>query len=490
MNDDSRINWSFCLLLIKEVAERFLRIKKYVDEAEVEVTEQRLQLIDYIRDAVTQKITELNGFWRRTQRMRDNYDDENATILLINMMVCVKRFQDLHKDLHWFYTPWAEPETETFLRDVFDTPISQKKFDELNITVAFTEEYGFVYPYPEEHPGIRKPNTPNVIALPRIEKNNPLIWPVLMHEVGHALVQDQQIDQALSNRLQEISKKGQMEMMQQWGRELGSHLLALKLLGPSYLLAYLNFFTFMFHSGRNMMYAHNRDSQDAPSPIRRIDFLHKHMTEMDHRYGQLLPGDLFKFYWNLFGTRLKLEVKKRDYDESRKPTEDGTPLISDLQYAELEHVVVEEIERALSALEIPLFSYDNDFTLAIQLKKRLEKKELISALRDYTASEEQVFKELEKDSYYLKNVCEKLCESPCSPSQIINAGWLAKIDREYNIFSCSEEGAIIPLPTELQELEYASELLQKSIEKAKIHRYFSSANLTNDVAEVENEDPG
>lgn len=483
--EEGRIACTFVLLLVKEIAERFLRLEKYIEEAEIELAEQQLHLVDYIRNSIVERLGELEKLWQRTLRERESkeaYDIDRAVSALVRLAASLERFKNLHKALRWFYTPWVEAETETFLRDFFNTPLSQQLFEELNVTVGLTEDYDFVNPYPAVHFGSRQPNTPNIVALPLIEKDNPLMWPVLMHEVGHALIQASDIDRKFevtisSQKAPESSKR----ILHQWARELGSDLLALKLLGPSYLLAYLNFYSFIFHDPKKSIYAFHKDSKNTPSPVKRVEFLRARLQRMDHRF--FIKGELLDFYWTLFEMRLELENKKRQYDfkskekeEEKENEEEIDPQISDQLYEKLQQLVVEEIEGEFSKLQLTEFHYDNDFTPAKELVKRLSQKELISSKRTYMPTETQVMSDLEKGD--LLAACKRLREEPCRPVEIITAAWLTQLNHEFSIYYESRDVNNVPFDEELGNSEYSSRLVAKSIETARIHRTFleKSAN--------------
>ncbi len=500
--------WLFTMLLIKEIAERFFRLKEYIKEAEVAVVEREPQLLDYLRVSVDYKINELSRSWRIVGENQKTFGIEDGVTYLITVGRHLKAFKDLHAYLQWFYTPWVEAETETFLRDLFETPSAQRYFNELRVAVGFSEEYDFVHPYSKKDSHARRSNTPNVIALPRIEKNNPLIWPILMHELGHAIVRTANIDHALEDKIRTISSSYQeQEIIQQWGQELSSHLLALKVLGPSYLLCYLNYYLFIFHEEATLdatsLYTFHNNTEDCPSPKKRIDFLKERLDEMDHRFLGPSGDTLLKSYLGLFDTRLNLELKKRDFhtpsseegtigtDEEFKKGDFGkiasskgrTIVVTDELYMKLKSFVIEEVRKAFPSLGLTVFSYDGEgYTLAGQLSKRLKNRELISSWRD-----QKIVEEADKQTaapYDLKAACRILREDPCPVSSILNAGWLFKLGHDLEVIPLEEsdekeatthqekKAKIRPLNEELEVQQYISRLLQKSIETAAIHRFF------------------
>jgi hypothetical protein len=93
-------------------------------------------------------LNDLTRSWNRIhdKKLRASFEAEQAVSFMVSVSAQVEEFKKLHRALRWFYTPWAEAETETFLAELFESESSRWSYESLNITVGFTEEYNFVNP--------------------------------------------------------------------------------------------------------------------------------------------------------------------------------------------------------------------------------------------------------------------------------------------------------------------------------------------------------
>lgn len=493
----------FNILRIIEITEKYLRLEKYIDEAEIGVEDRRSQLISFIRQAIDREVNRLRTTWHGTVQLNNYFilllsgeqeivrqDNEPATYskseilshrlvnqstdILAAINKSLTELKKLHDCLCWFYTPWAEAETDIFLKDIFEHHGNVKLFTERNFSVGFTDRYEFWYPYPPQHFG-EFSSAPRVITLPRIEKNNALIWPFLVHEVMHGIILankfNKEIKESLEKSLSNPSES-KINLLLRWGGELSADLAALFLLGPSYYLTCINYYTFTFCDEKMPLTIFQRDSSNYPSIFKRLTFIKKQLELMDHRFSREYNIPL---YWKLFNIRLMLEketMRGQDKEREEIPTMNLTDGNS---YEILERICSDWVMVLFSKLGLSTFSLAKYEGSLDDLITRFLNSELISSKRIHPRMEEN-----ECDTF-MKNVsdrlmaCELVKEKACSAVEIINSGWLAELkDYEKKYYNRAIDSE--PLATIVEEKEYLSRLLQKSLETASIQRFFEDNN--------------
>ena len=462
------------MLLLKEIGDKLVRLQRYVQEAEIHIPDRRSDLLRYLNLITSQRLKDLENSWGIALQLRARYGIEQATTTLIRVMAPLEEFKALHKSLRWFYTPWAEADTDSFLQGLFQPPATRTKYRELGVTVGFSDEYDFLHPYPHIYSVRKRPGTPAFVALPRIEKNNPLMWCALAHEVGHAVVEASDACSPIVEHMKKTASDQEMKFISAWARELSADLFALYLLGPAYVLAYQTFYQFLYHD-RSGLTAFQEDTLRTPSPARRIDFLRQQLHLMDQRF---LPpsgrgvSEPLTHYLQLFDLRLQLEKQRRGYDTPDPQYAELFGLnVNESMYENLIRQIKREVDKGFAAMGLKAYTYDHNFWCSAKLATRLKENELISSWREYAKVEDEVSK-IQVDSENLQETCRKLNEMPCLASEIVNAGWVCRITEDHNAFVV--QGGR-PLPTfmeELEESEYRTRLLQKSIETAAVHSTF------------------
>jgi hypothetical protein len=146
-------------------------------------------------------------------------------------------------------------------------------------SIALTDNYNFVE-YDLRHilsneiqrAGVESSpmeSTAIVLALPKVECENPLMWAILAHELGHAIMAWWPVKQEILSRSKGYreAERDQQELYDNWISEICSDLIALRLLGPSYFfsLASMDFMALPYSPAR----------ADHPSIIARMGTMEK-----------------------------------------------------------------------------------------------------------------------------------------------------------------------------------------------------------------------
>ena len=113
------------------------------------------------------------------------------------------------------------------------------------------------------------------------------------------------------------------------------------------------------------------------------------------------------------------------------------------------------------------------FERAIGLQARLDAGTLFSSTPLYPVEEvaELLQEQREKEQFSIYELLGKMTEYPHSPREIVNAGWLYKIERGpvwlYSVLNEENQAGFTHL---LDSLNYQDHLLRKSIETSEVHR--------------------
>ena len=147
-----------------------------------------------------------------------------------------KQFMDANEFLGFAPRQWAKPELFA-LADEFLAAAGGPGL-ETSVTIALTDDYK--YWWLDASPT----SDSRIVAIPKIEKDDPLLWTLIAHEVGHELderyaVSDQAAEDLLAMpQLRNMSNPG---LIGQWAAEIFSDLYGLHLLGPSYYAAFISY---------------------------------------------------------------------------------------------------------------------------------------------------------------------------------------------------------------------------------------------------------
>ena len=106
------------------------------------------------------------------------------------------------------------------------------EYDLRNILSAEMEKAGLE--------GLPTENRETVLALPKAECDNPLMWTILAHELAHAMINWYKIRDAILERSEEYQsmEQDQKHSYRNWITEICADLIALRLLGPSYFFSF------------------------------------------------------------------------------------------------------------------------------------------------------------------------------------------------------------------------------------------------------------
>lgn len=152
------------------------------------------------------------------------------------------RFRRLHSVAAYIPAPWPSPEVELFLTKVLEEGGYSKP---LSWTILLSGDYNFSHVLsPMADQGALDTHSvfPNLLSVPSAEKDNPLMWPNLLHEISHEIGVDDGIVQAAWAQLPKITEKPKRAArLKGWSHEIVADLIAADFVGPAFFGALVNF---------------------------------------------------------------------------------------------------------------------------------------------------------------------------------------------------------------------------------------------------------
>jgi len=174
-------------------------------------------------------------------------------------------FRKLHRGLYLIPAPWSRPELDLFIRSVLETAKYKGSADPSKLTLLLTGEYNFSdiligpgHPDRELVPGViveelfAKASVAGrgFLAIPAVERENPVIWPNLVHELGHHIGAIDEIVQRARSlpSVTKLDKHAHPDMRNHlrddYVPEIVADLIATDLLGVGYYASFLVFATY------------------------------------------------------------------------------------------------------------------------------------------------------------------------------------------------------------------------------------------------------
>ena len=458
----------FCVEILEKISrmQRFLCLEPDVSRRQgSEVINIFLKALDAILINLRPIVSRLSqevplGMWEKLATVRRLSD-------------IFKSIDNLHSQLQFVYGIWVRPEAHVFVKSVLEFIPSSRRPGKVNIILS--NMYSFLETdlssYVEDvlsatdvHVDFQD-QSPSVF-LPKIERDNPLNWAILVHECGHA---DFQGNSRLHEQLESILAQADApskKILQRWAEEIYCDLFAAQILGPAYLASFATFALVVAGGGGSEI-----SSETHPADVVRISIIHETLEKSKLKVVLTEPkldsNDISSLFYNALEERVKLE---RQY--IRLPLEQPQPqfILQDFVDA-----ICEQVEQTISLsqqLTVKEFARIDDLA-----KKRLSKGILIGSYQNpqLTESAKGDFSEGRINSQKLNEAKNAVRESRVLLWEIVNAGWLHKIEnvypRAFVLFFDSNDKPLEEKVKSLgEELEGMDRLLLKSIESSEVQR--------------------
>lgn len=279
--------------LIIELFEKVIRIRKFIETAyQQEKKETDRHLLELYNKALSFISSKLINF---RQHLPAKKDDGTIFDNMLYISQNFRAIENIHQDLKNISSIKLIPEINTFL---FDIDQKEEKLNEFNLVL--TDNYSFkernlgkkiLHDLEESYQSKPELGNTHSFILPKIEFSNPLNWSILVHEYGH-VVSSNEFETYLA-KLQEKSvvlKPSEQQNIKNWVEEMFCDAFAAKILGPAYLVSFLSF---------NLLNSFDcsLDSNSHPSVYLRAEniksFLHKNKADFSNDTEITNYGELF-----------------------------------------------------------------------------------------------------------------------------------------------------------------------------------------------------
>ena len=457
-------------LLCVEILEKISRMQRFLCSEPDISRRQGLEVVNIFLKALDAILINLRPIISRlSEKIPLGEWEKMATIRRLSDIF--KSIDNLHSQLQFVYGIWVRPEAHVFVKNVLEFIPPDRHLEKVNIILS--NEYSFLETdlssYVEAVLGPMNVQTdfqksPSVF-LPKIERDNPLNWAILVHECGHA---DFQGNSHLLDQLEAILAQADApskKILQRWAEEIYCDLFATQILGPAYLASFATFALVVAGGGGSEI-----NSETHPADIVRIaiiqEALEKNNLKIVLAEPKLDSDDISSLFYNALEERVKLE---RQY--IRPPLEQPQPQFILQEFVD---VIYEQVDQTISlSQQLTVKDFDRIYGLA----KRLAKGILIGSYQNPQLMEsvQDNFSEGRIDPQKLNEAKNAVQESRVLLWEIVNAGWLHKIEHIYpRAFTLFFDSDATPLEEKAsrweEELEGIDRLLLKSIESSEIQR--------------------
>jgi len=488
--------------LLVEAVEKVWRLQNFVENCRYLSTGPEARLAEVFSDQVAEMLDSLRA---RIELMTLSPKQPSGPDFTVSVRKTVsetlKKLSLVHIVLRYLHPLEPRPETAAFMSAVCNSTTREgdEQVIEPKITLTLFNEYNFgevdvpAWLRTEyKKRGLVSPSLRGreavVCVLPLIERANPLTWVLLVHELGHAIEAKYSIANNLCGNY--VASGRVFGTFRDWIRELCADLIAVRLMGPAYLAAYASFTAFSE--------SFRRSSLTHPPQDLRLWMMYSTLTGSGAN-GMDLNDGLIDYHWSRVSDRMRDEASPyggagaqaimiEDHNVQTRCPRCGSLVNLELPVAISVEELRREIWRQLDSLLRPFEggTLEKSRVLIETLKHLVpigsSTQEAVGALREKVIAERaarpEKSDEAERRDAALK-LLSMLKEFPSTPAEIINAGWIYKME----MWEDAKFDAILSGPRAFQdkmkdygrEMEIFDALLYRSLATAQIHRVLGSS---------------
>lgn len=440
-------------VLLALLLERFFRFNTYLEEVSLTCSDAELHLVDFFRGLLHQVNERTIKRATRILSLPQPSEEEESDAIK-SLILAAAHMDILLLETELFPRQRPPLEVYDFLEKAFPEVLSDKwqlavvlwpiyNFGvETDLAERLKEKLDWMVERPPKHVAL---------YLAEIERNNPTMWALLAHEMGHALDEAKKIGDSIFV----TGAPTQIEEFPHWVTELVADSIAIKVLGPAYFCAFASL-TLLDDNPRSYYKSH-------PALHKRLEMLKQELElrgildgktkDVVEKYYQLIiervgsepafPEDTI-FTWEDIFQSVREAVDKKIEEVHKFNTEDREKS--------------EELAKLLHE-GIPISSFLDEKCCRLINE---ETKQLLHDLVETTGVNRQ--KRLPAFKGRLNKIIKDFDKEPVHPIEILNAGW---IDRWEELLDwCSKSGSTSEWWERLQK---GDAILKKSIEAISIH---------------------
>ena len=458
-------------LLCVEILEKISRMQRFLLSEPDDSRRRGAEVIGIFRKALDGILDNLTPYIVRLSKAVELSTLEKVAIIR-RLSDIFNSIDELHAQLQFIYGTWVKPETHIFIDNILEFVPENRRPGKVNVVLSNTYSFEesdlssyFEYILSTTNIPVDFQSESPTVFLPKIERDNSLNWAILAHECGHVNYKDiSDVLYSLGIIPTQIDPNAE-NVIRRWAEEIYCDLLATQILGPAYLASFAMFALLVAGAGGSEII-----SKTHPADIVRVCIIYEVLQKKNLKVVMSKSicdcDDMASFFYTVLEDRTKLD-RKYIYRTMQQPQ---LPLI----WQDFVDAICEQVDSVVP-LDHQLKS--DDFNRITKLSERLSKGILIGSYRD--SSSEDLIKKYplneRSNVQKLSDAKKAVQESRTLSWEIINAGWLHKIEHVYpeafNLFFSSSTDSLIEKIREWgQQLESIDRLLLKSMESSEIQR--------------------
>ena len=467
--------------MLAETLEKLCRMELWLEGVEHLASTADLTVIGLLKERVTHALGFLRESIQTLLTKRGAISPQGLVGIETSIEVALLHLRRVHSLLRYVPSTELEPEPSAFVAGICAWVNQHQRILEPSISLSLNDAYNFseldvarvLEKDKGDVPGTRQEQKV-VLLLPKIESHNPLSWPLLVHEVGHAIDAQHGLSADICEGYE--STGAEVQVFERWTREFCADLIALRIVGPAYYASYAAFPVL---------------SEELNKPFLRHPPTSDRLALMGRSLNDRQLGNDVKEFYEAVVTDRSGEQQPLDFSEYH--FEHACPVCKQTWSIDMSVDVDAEhlrqtVETMLDEKELPTFdrrSWEKSETLAAALGERIpigssmaeDKKEelradVVQAMQCVSDDDEGLVCHGTK----VPELLARMVEKPSEIAQIVNAAWIHKCRRgecEFDdIFADGTADFHGQIRYYGDHISAMDRLLCKSIQTAQVHRMF------------------
>jgi len=455
-------------ILLAEIIEKTVRTEAFINSVKEQASSDDINIIR-IYENVIESIK--NDLIRPSDILKSYHGKEiPAETLELNINSCRKiflRINQIHILLGYLQNVQCRKETYTLLKYLLEyVPPSEDKKVESCVILSDIYNYAEInFVQILKDGGVIESEFDEnqiILDLPKIEKENPLMWTSLAHEIGHVLDRsDPEITNNIFNGIK--LPPDHLRILKKWTKEIVADMISIKIMGPSSMLSSIFF---------NLCTPNLGDFNNTHPSVK------YRLSVMESMLSEKFEMDIINEFEILLD-----ELQTFDKASSTKVCEECGQVLGKNIFTDYDQLIPRLDEYVEKGKEIIEQIMEEEFTKeqynhSIDLAEILKTDIPINSSRKLDDDElKELYESIEPNQDNIYELLKNFEEKPNSISEIISAGWMNKIKNIFptfiELFLEDDDKTFNQKYAEYRDfLNKKDNLLLKSIEIADIHSLF------------------
>lgn len=403
-----------------QLVERIVRLDQYLSERKASAPTRvklRRNIVSELLSSLYQLAEELHE--KATFFLSDKSPESRRSIYYAFVLEATGRYRRLHALINYIPAPWPSPHLELFLTKVLEEGGLEGSVhgqEPMLCNTLLSADYNFSHilvPIAGASAVVGQLPLQNLLTVPSAEKDNPLMWPNLLHELAHVI--GQEVIDAAQECLTHVKAPQIRSILGRWTHEIVADLIAADYLGPAYFGSFVTFCTYWVPQSPRL------PTTSHPAPDKRVEYLFHYLNQQSPDFITAL-----KSLYADYQTRLQMDYedfKSRNsvFDAYRDTRAADKPFpLEELRGFVSEIVALPEFKKIR-----PRTMNVNDALEVQALARYLKEGQLIASRRDNAILRD--YKSVEDVRKDYRNALSSLQEKPNDVRLILNAALIRRL---------------------------------------------------------------